>query len=109
MNLGVLAAVSAPTAGLVVALIALYRAKAQQRLDHASQAQIESDMNKRVANRRIMLERYADDVQRYHGVLRLLLMKKLREGTPFTAADFDAFPRPPQLPTINGDTERKAT
>jgi hypothetical protein len=104
MNLGVLAAISAPTAGCVVALIALYRAKAQQRLDRASQAQIEANMNKATANRRIMLERYADATMRYHRDLRTYLLQLVDAGIiDATQVDLSKFPRPPQLPVINGD------
>ena len=104
MNLGILAAVSAPTAGLVITLIALYRAKAQQRLDHASQRQIESNMNKVIANRRIILERYADATMRYHRDLRTYLLQLGDAGIiDMSRIDMSKFPRPPQLPTINGD------
>ena len=103
MNLGVLAAISAPTAGLVVALIALYRAKAQQKLDLANQHKLESDMAKATANRRIMLERYADDTMRYHRNLRTYLLGLVDEGIIDAArVDLTKFPRPPELPIING-------
>jgi hypothetical protein len=103
VNLGVLAAVSAPTAGLVIALIALYRAKAQQKLDLAQQAKLEQDLNKVTANRRIMLERYADDVARYHRDLRQYLLDLVDRGIiDASRVDLTAFPRPPVLPVMNG-------
>lgn len=103
MNLTLLAAVSAPTAGLIVALIALYRAKAQQKLDHATQLKLESELNKTVANRRIMLERYADQTMRYHRELRMFLLDLVDRGIiDTTQVDLSEFPRPPELPTING-------
>lgn len=104
MNLALFAAFSAPTAGLIVALIALYRAKAQQRLDRASQAKIEADLNKQIANRRIMLERWADEIVRYHRDLRDYLTELADQGViDTTRVDLSKFPRPPKLPVMNGD------
>ena len=98
-----IAAVSAPLAGLVIALIALYRVKAQQRLDQTNAARLEAELNKDVANRRIMLERYADDVARYHRDLRTYLLDLVDSGViDANRVDIGAFPRPPELPRING-------
>lgn len=103
MNLGVLAAISAPTAGLIVALIALYRAKAQQKLDHATQLKLEDDLHKATANRRIMLERWADEITRYHRRLRTYLLDLADKGVmDASRVDLSQFP-PPPLPTINGE------
>jgi hypothetical protein len=103
-NLGVVAAVSAPLAGLIMVLIALYRVKTQQRREQADARRIEADLNKHVANRRIMLEQYADDVARYHRILREFLLKLADEGIiDINRVDLSTFPRPPKLPIINGD------
>lgn len=104
MNLGLLAAVSAPTAGLVVALVALYRAKAQQKVDQATQLKLEDDLHKSVANRRITLERWADDVNRYHRSLRNYLLELVDQGIiDASRVDLSKFPKPPPLPIINGE------
>jgi hypothetical protein len=103
MNYGTVAMVSAPLAGLVLALIALYRVKVEQRKTSAEAARLESDLNKTVANRRIMLERWADDVQRYHRDIRRYLIELGDAGViDMGRVDLSRFP-PPPLPTINGD------
>jgi hypothetical protein len=79
--------------------------KAQQKLDHASRHTLEAELNKHVANRRITLERYADDVSRYHRDLRRYLMNLVDTGViDSSRIDLTTFPQPPELPTINGHT-----
>jgi hypothetical protein len=104
MNYGTVAMVSAPLAGLVVALVTLYRVKAEQRKMAAEAARLESDLNKEIANRRIVLERHFDDVNRYHRTLRGYLLKLMDDGViDASRVDLSTFPRPPELPTINGN------
>jgi hypothetical protein len=104
MNYGTIAMVSAPLAGLVLSLIALYRMKVEQRKTAGEAARLETDLNKEIANRRIVLERHFDDVNRYHRALRGYLLKLVDDGIiDANRIDMSSFPRPPQLPQINGD------
>lgn len=60
-------------------------------------------ITKQKRNRLIMLERWADDVQRYHYQLRAYLIDLADQGIiDASRTDLSKFP-PPPMPTINGN------
>lgn len=81
---------------LAAALATLFRAHRQRALDAATIETVEADLARRYNNRRIQLERYADDVSRYHRGLRDYLLELVDQKViDVSRVDMSRFPPPP--------------
>lgn len=88
---------------IAAAAVTLWRAHHQRQLDAVNVEQVEADLSRRYNNRRIQLERYADDVARYHRALRDYLLALADDKViDMSRVDLTRFPPPPLPAWENG-------
>lgn len=95
---------AANAGSIAAAATTLFRARHQRALDAASIESMEADLARRYNNRRIQLERYADDVARYHRALRDYLLQLVDQKIiDMSRVDMTKFPSPPPAPIWLGN------